>query len=41
MEFEMGKGDISTRKGKIRRGTSGKTRQKRKVVNVKKTDKKK
>lgn len=41
MEFEMGKGDISSRKGKIRRGTSGKTRQKRKVVNVKKADKKK
>lgn len=37
----MGKGDLSSRKGKIRRGTSGKTRQKRKVVAVKKTDKKK
>ncbi|MDA3838188.1 MAG: 30S ribosomal protein THX [Candidatus Delongbacteria bacterium] len=36
----MGKGDISSRKGKIRRGTSGKTRQKRKIVAVKKTVKK-
>ena len=41
MEFKMGKGDLKTRKGKIRRGTSGKTRQKRKVVAVKKTAKKK
>ena len=40
MEFEMGKGDKSSRKGKIRRGTSGKTRQKRKVVAVKKVKKK-
>ena len=37
----MGKGDLSTRKGKIKRGTSGKTRQKKKVVTVKKTAKKK
>ena len=41
MEHKMGKGDLKTRKGKIRRGTSGKTRQKKKIVAVKKTDKKK
>ncbi|MBN2790005.1 MAG: 30S ribosomal protein THX [Candidatus Delongbacteria bacterium] len=35
----MGKGDLSSRKGKINRGTAGKTRQKRKKAVVKKVKK--